>query len=71
MTSNQRWFLVVQRGQLIGLVLIYQRTDNLVEAAFKDLVQLIEGQVDTVVCDATLWVVIGADAFRAVAGTNE
>ena len=63
--------LLGEGGELVGLVFVDERLDDLVEAAFEDIVEFVEGQVDTVVGDSSLWKIVGAYAFRAIARADE
>src|SRR4029079_11587190 len=55
------------RGQQLGLMLGYQRIDDLAQClALDHLRQLVEREVDAVVADAALWKIVGADALGAV-----
>ena len=48
-----------------------QRFDDWVEVALHDLVELVEGEVDAVVGDASLRKIVGADASGAVARAHQ
>ncbi len=63
--------LVVQGRELIRLVLIDQRLHHLVEAAFEDFIELVQRQIDAVIGHATLWKVVGTNAFLAIARTHQ
>src|ERR1700722_18631358 len=53
------------------LIFRHQRIDELVERlTFENLRQLVEGEIDAVVRHPPLRVIVGADAFRAVAGAD-
>jgi hypothetical protein len=47
-----------------------QRADQFVEVAVDDGRQLVEGEVDAMIGDASLRVVVGADALAAIARTD-
>src|SRR5215217_6210330 len=63
--------LVFEAGQAVGLILVDQRVDDVVERlALHDLGQVVEGQVDAVVGDPRLRIVVGADTLRTIAGAD-
>src|SRR5579883_1985036 len=53
--------------ELLGLVLLIERADELFEMPVHDLIELVEREVDAMVGDAALREVVGADALGAVA----
>src|SRR5690606_2487157 len=57
--------------ELIRAMLLHERIDDLVEVAFHDLIELVEGQVDPVVGHPPLREVVRADPLGAVAGADE
>ena len=58
-------------GKLACLIFRCQGVDDLVERlALENLVELVQGQIDPVIRDTALREIIGADAFRPVAGTD-
>ena len=59
------------RRHQIGLVFVDERINQEIDLAFKDLIQLIEGQIDAVIGHSALRKIIGADPFRAVARADE
>ena len=60
-----------KRRELLGLVFAEQRVDHAVEISLEDLGQTIQREVDTVIRDPPLRVVVGADAFAAVARAHQ
>ena len=60
-----------QRAELIGLVLVRERPDHVVELAVDDVVELVEREVDAVIGEPALREVVGADALGAVAGADQ
>ena len=60
---------VLLGGELLGLVFLLERVEQLVELSVHDFLKLIEGQVDAVVRDAPLWKLWskGADSLVAIA----
>ena len=60
-----------QFGQLFGLALGLQGSDHVVQFAVHDERQLVEREVDAVVCQATLREVVGPDAVAAVAAADQ
>src|SRR6202044_1567828 len=56
--------------QLFGLVFLVQRTNQLVEIAVHDIVQLVEREIDAMVGHAALRKVIGANALGTIARTH-
>gem|GEM_PF-6636923 len=60
-----------QRGQLFSLVFVDQGLDDGVQVSLHETFQLVQGEVDTVIGDAPLGKVIGANAFRAVAAAHQ
>src|SRR5690606_17905288 len=60
-----------QARQLLGLEFLAQGPDDIVEVALKDLVELVESEVDAVIGDPPLGIVVGADALGAVAAADE
>ena len=60
-----------QRGELLGLMLLRERVDQLVEVAVHDRVDLVERQVDPVIGHAALRKIVGADALAAVARSDQ
>ncbi len=63
--------LARQRGELLGLVLLRERVDELVEVAVHDRVDLVEREVDAVVGHAALREIVGADALAAIAAADQ
>src|SRR5688572_1882101 len=57
-------------GELLGLVFVLQRRQQLVDLALHDVAELVEREIDAVVGHATLREVVGADAFGTVAGAH-
>src|SRR5579871_2628867 len=51
--------------QLLGLVLLVERRDELVQVAVHHVVELVEREVDAMVGDAALRKIVGADALGA------
>ena len=47
--------LISERGELVGLILVNQRFDNLLKATLDYFIELIKCQVDAVVGNAALW----------------
>lgn len=62
---------VSKRGELVRLVLVDQRFYDLLKMPFNDLIELVKRQVDAVVGDATLWEIVGPDAFTTIARTYQ
>ena len=60
-----------QFGQLFGLIGAAQGFDHFVHVAGNDLVELVQGQIDAVIGEPALRKVVGADAFTAVARTDQ
>src|SRR5690242_18066230 len=66
----KRWSRVL-RGKLGGLVFGDQRIDDFGERfALENLRQLVKRQIDAVVRNPALRIIVGADAFGAVAGPD-
>lgn len=61
----------MQGKQGSGFLLLLQGFDDQVELAFEDVGEGVEGEVDAMVGEAALRVVVGADAFRAVARADQ
>src|SRR6478672_8634354 len=58
-------------GEQLRLVLGDQCVDDLAQRlAFEDLRQLVEREIDAVVRHAALRIIVGADAFGAIAGAD-
>src|SRR3569623_1108785 len=68
--GSQRRASIAECGELLGLVLIDERVDDVVEIALDDIFQFIQGEVDAVVGEAALWKIVGADALRTVAAAH-
>ena len=49
----------------------HQGVDQLVERTVHDLIDFVQREVDAVIGDASLGEVVGADAFGAVAATDQ
>src|SRR5690606_14347989 len=62
--------LLDQFGKKCSLVIGDQRIDQFIQIAFHDPVELVERQVDTVIGNATLREIIGADTLGTIARTN-
>src|SRR5687768_3111396 len=60
-----------QLGELLGATCYLQRGDHVAQVAFHDGQQLVQGQVDAVVGEASLREVVGADAVAAVARADQ
>src|SRR5574342_531202 len=60
-TTGSQALRFIARGKLF---------DKLIDAAIHYGRQVVNGETNAMVGDAVLWVVIGADFFRAVAGTH-
>src|SRR5882757_1050669 len=60
-----------ERSEQLGLVLRGQGASQLVQIAVQDLLDLVQGQVDPVVGDPALREVVGADASRAIAASDQ
>ena len=56
--------------QFFGLVFLIQRTNQLIEVAVHDIIELVQRQIDTVIGDAALRKIIGANAFGPVPGSD-
>src|SRR5689334_20735364 len=59
------------RRELLGLELLRERIDDLVQIAVHDRVDPVEREVDAVVGDAALREIVGADALAAVARADQ
>ena len=53
--------------QFFGLVFLIQRTNQLIEVAVHDIVELVEREIDAMVGDSALRKIIGANTFGAIA----
>src|SRR5687767_14633402 len=58
------------RRELLGLVLLLKRADQLVELAIDDIRELVERQIDAMVGDTALRKVVCADPLGAVAAAD-
>ena len=56
---------------MFGLIGAAQGFDHFVHVAGNDLVELVQGQIDAVIGEPALRKVVGADAFTAVARTDQ
>ena len=63
--------LIARTAKLIGLVLLDQRLHQGVEMALQYFVEPVQGQVDAMVGDPSLGKVVGANALRAVSGSDQ
>ena len=62
-------FLIHLR-QLRCLVCCDAGVDDLLDISVHDLIQLVQGQIDSVIRHASLWEVVGTDLLRTVSGTD-
>ena len=53
--------------KLCGLIRRDQRLDNIIHIPVQKRIQLVKRTFDPVICDPSLWKIIGADLFRPVA----
>src|SRR5690606_36053958 len=58
-------------GELIGLILVDQRPDEVVEITLQHGVELVEGELDAMVGDSSVRIVVGADLLRTVAAAHQ
>lgn len=56
--------------ELFGLMFLIERPDQLLHVAVHDIIELVQGKVDTVIGDAALGKVVSSDALGAVSGTH-
>ena len=61
----------MQGEQGVGFLLLLQRDDDSIQAAFQYFGKAVQGEVDAVVGDAALRVVVGADAFASVTAADQ
>ena len=57
--------------QKLGLMLGNQGIGNFFQIAVHHKIQFVQGKVDAMVGHTALWVVVGADAFAAVAAADQ
>ena len=63
--------VTAERRELVCLMFGDQRFDDLFKIAPEHLFKFVQGQVDAVIGDPSLWEVVGADTLRAVATADE
>src|SRR3954469_22969971 len=68
--SPSRGSLFIEAGQPLRFILGGQSADQLVQLAFEDLGEAVEGEVDAVVGHPPLREIIGTDALGAVARSD-
>ena len=59
------------KNYILGLMFLKQCLDNVFQGALHHLVELVQGEIDAMIGDATLGEIVCADPFRAVAGTHK
>ena len=58
------------RLQFLRLIVCDEGVDEIIELAFHDEMELVDGEADAMVGDAILFEVVSADFFGAVAGAD-
>ena len=66
-SERSSWLFTRQCRQLICLIFVDQWFNHLINAAHQNFIQLVQRQVNAVIGDASLWEIVGADAFRTIA----
>ena len=59
------------RPEQVGLILVRERPDHVVEIAVDDVLDLVEREIDAVIREPALREVVGADALGAIARADE